>query len=300
MAREIPLPNAWYQVALEESLLLDALRNLVSSGRPLCIPPAASMASRNDIVILARETLAPEEYEHFLLYADKLGQHLSMLAEDEFPPLPNHDLEPPNNAAERLARLYMAEQQGSLWTAVRDIVTVLPFACQQRQLSAKPAMTYSAGAYGHRSYVGLHKQTLKTPMVCRMLNAFIRQLAPTLRWTTLNVVCNSLNEMHIDRQNAAIDSLVLGLSHFTGGHLWLQDSAGTCFEEVQQDLLPGCDYEISRRCYLLPAFARWHRTYPWQDGDRIVLVAYAIGQYRCLSAEHKAQLQDLGFVLPGM
>ncbi|CAE7336935.1 Ovostatin [Symbiodinium sp. KB8] len=299
MAREIPLPHAWYQVALEESLLLDALRNLVPAERPQCIPPAASMASRNDIVVLARETLTPDEYEHFLLYADKLSQHLPMLAEDAFPTLPNHELEPPHSAAEHMARLYMAEKQGSLWAAVRDIVTALPFACQQRQLSDKPAMTFSAGAYGHRSYVGLHKQTSKTPMVCRMFNALIRQLAPALRWTTLSVVCNSLNELHIDRQNAAIDSLVLGLSHFTGGHLWLQDSTGTCFEEVQQNLLPGRVYEISRRCYLLPAFARWHRTYPWQDGDRIVLIAYAIGQYRCLSAEHKAQLQDLGFVLPG-
>ena len=145
MAREIPLPHAWYQVALEESLLLDALRNLVPAERPLCIPPA-----------------------------DKLGQHLPLLAEDEFPTLSNRDLEPPSNAAERMARLYMAEQNGSLWAAVRDIVTVLPFACQQRQLSAKPAMTYSAGAYGHRSYVGLHKQTSKTPMVCRMINTLIR------------------------------------------------------------------------------------------------------------------------------
>ena len=244
MARELPLPQAWYQTALEESLLLDALRHLIPDERPLCIPPAASMASRNDIIELARKLLSPAEYENFLLYANALSQHLLHMTEDLFPAAPACDLGPPAHPAEATARLYMDAQQGSLWTAVRAIVVELPFKTQQRQLSAKPVLTFSAGAYGHRSYVGLHKHTLQTPTVCRMVNALIRGLAPSLRWTTFSITCNCLNDVHVDRQNAAIVSLVLGLSHFAGGALWIQDSAGLHFEEVQDALMPGKLYAV--------------------------------------------------------
>ena len=104
--------------------------------------------------------------------------------------------------------------------------------------------------------------------------------------------------MHIDTQNANIESIILGLSHFVGGQLWLQDGCGRVYDEIQGQLQPGSVHEISGRCYAVHTSLRWHRTLPWKEGDRLVLVAYTVGQYRSLSEEHCNILQSLGFGLP--
>ena len=42
--------------------------------------------------------------------------------------------------------------------------------------------------------------------------------------------------MHIDNQTSNVESIVLGLSHFEGGQLWLQDGCGKVYDEIRGQL----------------------------------------------------------------
>ena len=134
--------------------------------------------------------------------------------------------------------------------------------------------------------------------VCALLNGLVRKLCPEHRWTSLVVSLNSLVSPHVDAQNARLPSLLVGLSHYKGGQLWIQHEQGTDFEECGEKLLPGVAYTTSMNCILFPAATALHGVRPWSDGDRVVLAAFTIGQHRFLSPVERGVLLELGFQLP--
>ena len=174
--------------------------------------------------------------------ADQLCQQLPGVDVDRFPALPT-DLTVPGSTAETRARIYLAEGSGSYWAAIR----------RRCHLAAvcKPQMVFSAGAYGHRAYTGLHKQTLTNPAVCCLINCFLQKLEPQLYWTTFAVLCNCQTDMHIDNQTSNVESIVLGLSHFEGGQLWLQRRLWKSLRRDSRPIAAGRIHEISCRCYAI-------------------------------------------------
>ena len=93
-------------------------------------------------------------------------------------------------------------------------------------------------------------------------------------------------------------SLVIGVSHFVDGSLWIEQDGGDCYEEYSGDMIPGVCMAVSGHAVLFDARACLHAVRPWTGGNRLTLLAYCIGQYGSLSRHQRAQLLALGFQLP--
>ncbi|CAE7467537.1 RER1C, partial [Symbiodinium sp. KB8] len=281
ICRELALPSHIYYDSLEELLLLNTLQCLMAAvGKH--VPPSLSMASTNELCHMACRLLPEDELRIFQDYACRLG--CSMPGTDAvcFPPA----LGQPHDgmrAAEHAAACYLQEGSGSLWSAVRHVVSLLPFRDVKRQHQPHPQSQFSAGAYGHRGFVGLCKQTEQFGSVLRLLNLLICSLHSGFSWTTVVITVNNVAGLHVDKQNAPFCSLVFGLSHHSQGHMWIQSTRGMPWTGpglVQP--ANGYRLDVAARAYLLPTFSHPHCTEASTQGDRLVLIAYVIGQYECL------------------
>ncbi|OLP94335.1 hypothetical protein AK812_SmicGene23637 [Symbiodinium microadriaticum] len=118
------LPDHMQLVALEESLLLKALRDGVDDASAL--RPCFTLFTRNEIVYAAMQVLKADSLQHFLEYADMLARSNIM---DVLVNVPEPDDEPGPYAsrAEILAYHYLQEGRCALWTAVRSVARDLPF-----------------------------------------------------------------------------------------------------------------------------------------------------------------------------
>ncbi|CAE7260133.1 unnamed protein product [Symbiodinium necroappetens] len=229
--QKLTLPESIYYDAQEGWLLWDGLcQALQMHGRTM--PPALSVSGRNDLLAFARQELPEEAYMQLVTYADELSRSLPSTRDIGFPPQ-IADVEHSRHPAEELAWALLDEGRGSLWHAIRAIATLLPFDRCARRSASSPHMAFAAGAYGHHGYVGMHHHTQLMPRVCRLFNRFILSICPDHRWTSFQVLCDSLLDVHIDSQNARLDSFMIGISYFSEGAVWVQDSQGLDFEDVR-------------------------------------------------------------------
>ena len=294
--REVPLPAAVHADAQEGRLLWDRLcRELCEHD--LSVPPALSVMGRNDLISHARNVLPSEAYTRFVQYADELCLSMQVASDVAFPPqIPGR---PPHmHQAEELAWAFLEEGRGSLWHAVRALAEYLPLHGPKRRSALSPHLAFAAGAYGHHGYVGLHHYTTLMPRVCRLVNRFILSICPEHRWTSFQILCDSPLGVHVDSQNARLDSFIIGVSYFDNGQVWVQDHGGVDFEDVNGRMVPGITLDICCRGYLLPTHTKLHGSRSWQRGNRFVLISYAIGAFRQVCPEQKLELQGLGFLLP--
>ena len=125
LCRELLLPHHCYYDSLEELLLYNTLQCLAASAG-VRVPPSLSMASVNELVHMAERVLPVEHMQRFNEYARELARHMPSTAPINFPPMIGlaHDDMP---EAEHAAALYLQHGKGSLWTAVRHVITLLPF-----------------------------------------------------------------------------------------------------------------------------------------------------------------------------
>ena len=261
------------------------------------IPPALSVSGRNDLLAFARQELPEDAYMQLITYADELSRSLPHTRDVGFPPQ-IADMENIRHPAEEYAWTLLDEGRGSLWHAIRAIATLLPFDRCARRSASSPHMAFAAGAYGHHGYVGMHHHTQLMPRVCRLFNRFIFSICPDHRWTSFQVLCDSLLDMHIDSQNAKLDSFMIGISYFSEGAVWVQDSQGLDFEDVRGQLMPGRLLDLCCRGYMVPTYSRPHGSRSWQHGNRFILISYAIGAHRQLKSEQRTELYRLGFMPP--
>eukprot|EP00439_Symbiodinium_sp_Y106_P043018 s1758_g5.t1 len=244
---------AVYRDSLEEHLLLTCLRKLRADTVGGRLTPAMSTMNRNDILFHAKDLLAADAYQTFVLY--ELSQHLAGTVDVLFPPqlsLPEGVEEMSLLPAEAAAYAFLNEGRGSIWVAMREVVALMPFERKMpRAAESQPSLTFAAGAYGDHSFSGVYRHTFALQRACRLINAFLVCVCPTHRWTTFQISCDNTMGLHKDKQHAPRDNLVYGISHFCDGHLWWQDEGGTCYGDVDGQVVPGCLLDLSCRGYLV-------------------------------------------------
>ncbi|CAE7348895.1 unnamed protein product, partial [Symbiodinium microadriaticum] len=264
--------------ALEECLLLTAFRLLKEEETVQPVSSALSMAQRNDILEAARKDLSPEQFERLAIYADTLCVQIPGVPGASMPPPVEADQDQ-GSQANKLASLLLQENAGSLWGAARLVASHLNFKAERRLSTDSLQRVVRLGAYGHHSFCGLTQATATHCSVCALLNGLVRKLRPEHVWTSLVVSLNSQVGPHVDGQNARMPTLLIGLSHYAGGQLWVQNASGKDFEEYGEHLLPGDIFSTSMCCLLFPAATALHSVRPWTNGDRVVLAAFSIGQH---------------------
>ncbi|OLQ02133.1 hypothetical protein AK812_SmicGene15050 [Symbiodinium microadriaticum] len=163
-----------YLAALEEYLLLTTLHGLLDPAQLRDLPPAITMASRNDLVHTALQKLHGDARDHFLRYADSLASAIQGSIDVPYPPMPIEcPVEP--SLAERRAMSHLSERSGSLWNAVREVVSMIQFAPDTRPYAQ--GYTFVLGAYSKGGLVGLSKATKAHPATCTLLNAAVHMIA---------------------------------------------------------------------------------------------------------------------------
>ena len=97
----VELPQHMYLAALEEYLLLTTLHGLLDPKQVQALPPALTMASRNDLVHTAMQALHGDAREYFLRYADNLASAIQGSIDVPFPPMPTRCSTDPSLAESR-------------------------------------------------------------------------------------------------------------------------------------------------------------------------------------------------------
>ena len=118
-------------------------------------------------------------------------------------------------------------------------------------------------------------------------------------WTTLSVNLDNMTVPHYDRGNAPGGSLLLGLTHQSAGGLWICDGSGSQLLEAEGVLSRGTTYSTHASAVLFEGRDCLHSTLPW-SGNRCVIIAYTIGQYKSMEKEHQTYLETAGFRLPDL
>ncbi|CAE7575581.1 unnamed protein product [Symbiodinium necroappetens] len=284
-----------YLVALEEHLLIQALRALLPvDGKPC--PPNLALAARNDIVAIAQDLLSGEALPTFLRYADELALHLQGETRVMFPPLPRAAAES-GTPAEACAEAHLLEGSGALWAAIRQVATLLPFRDDRRPHGNGRVIAF--GAFNKGGLLGIHKHTTSHQAVCTLLNAAVRAVSAQHCWTTLVLTYNNHTTPHYDKGNSeVVPSLLMGLTHHDSGEVWIEQPGGRHYQLVDGSMVAGELHHTSACGLLFSGAKQCHATCQW-SGARITLIAYTIRCHDLLLQGVTAAMASAADVPPG-
>ena len=163
--------------------------------------------------------------------------------------------------------------------------------------AGNPGFSFSCGCYGKGGLAGLHRNTLVYPLVTKLLINHVLKHFPGKCFSAVSIFENVRTPVHKDSRNAHHDNLVLPLSGFTNGQIWLEDDKGVVPHDTPEGQKLGRLLDVAAGPVAFPAWERYHATCAW-TGRRVVLVAYTTSGLERLSAEHRDFALSVGFALP--
>ena len=154
---------------------------------------------------------------------------------------------------------------------------------------------FYAGGYRKGGVFGLRKHCKDFPRVIRVLTALLRRTVPSIPFTSIAVLDEVQSGPHKDLMNSSSPNIVIPLSLFKGGGVWVEDISASEVREVHGCPMRGRVADFSLGHVLVPASTSYHQTEPW-TGRRVVLIGYCLENK--FSAQDAATLDSLGFPLP--
>ena len=173
------------------------------------------------------------------------------------------------------------------------------------QDSARPAAYVSFGMFMHGGVVGITNVTKRYPGLTRLLSRVVRLTDDKHRFTSISVSCNSSAHPHRDKYNAHhIGNLVVPLCvPRKGGEVWV-NAPPPSSRHPSAEMLCG-DQRKAGHLVSLQRGAVFihphtlHATAQW-EGDRTVMVGYALKYAPKLPAASNLWLRRHGFSLPSL
>ena len=157
---------------------------------------------------------------------------------------------------------------------------------------------FTAGAYIHGPHAGMHLATSDFEILALVLISVVRGMRPEMYFSSVSLLRNIQSTLHRDCHNhARSTSMVLPVTMFSGGELFIEDKQGSSFmgsSRVAGSVHPlisdqePCPVEFNPRL--------WHCNLPW-GGERVVLVAYHIRNPELLPPHVALRLSQMGFRL---
>ncbi|CAE7460074.1 unnamed protein product [Symbiodinium sp. CCMP2592] len=158
-------------------------------------------------------------------------------------------------------------------------------------------ITFSAGMFIHGGVAGLRNTCSEHPHSISAFCRYIKLCHPSIRFTTFSVLQNSPAMPHVDASNMLGEpNLVLPLSRFRGGGLWVECEGGSMLIKHKGRQIGGEVLPVHSQAVVFDPH-KLHCTRPWR-GRRVVLVAFCLRGTERLTDEQKATLEKLGFSLP--
>ena len=295
----VPVPRDVHDDFLMSYLLLRAVVSLCErdTGNP---PPAnLGMLAWNDLLAWAQLKFSEGTQQVLMEYATALDRCFTTSSSAALP-YPSWEDPTTSKPAERLAQHLLDSGAGTLWHSSRQVVRLLKLELPRHSFAAlwKKEQSWTAGVYGCRQFTGLCKETLTHPNAVRLLNGLVMRICPWHKWTTIAIMYNYETPLHRDNHNGPDPSLVFSLSLHEQGEIWIEDSLGTHMVESDAGWLRGASFSLQLQAIRFLAHRRHHFTCAWSEMDRVVLSAYTVNRWECISSTVQERLESLGFVLP--
>ena len=201
--------------------------------------------------------------------------------------------------AERFASQLLSKGSSLSSADIVSLYDVLPKEVSARDPDGRIPSSFSTGAYNKGGLTGLRKAAHDFPMTTRCLARFVKNSWPQHTFSTLSVYDNVCTALHRDSRNASFDNLIIPLTEFGGGQLWLEDDSGTVPQTRGESEIWGTPIPIPRKGLRFNAREAFHCTMPW-TGRRLILVAFTVSRTNDLQPHDAQLLQGLGFNMPGI
>ena len=158
---------------------------------------------------------------------------------------------------------------------------------------------FRAGMYIKGGIVGLHKSCRTHPWANKAISRYVLEQAATVgfssHFTSAVVLVNTKTDPHKDQANMGEENIIIPVTCFENGGLWVESAGGTAFRFVGSERIPGVVINFNGKPITIDAKHKYHATEPWV-GDRIVISAYTLRNASSLRPHDVSVLEGLGFL----
>ena len=177
--------------------------------------------------------------------------------------------------------------------SANDLCTLFTLLPHEASPRGEGGTSFGSGAYVHGGVVGLRANTKDYPLSTMCLALWLRRVQPGLKFTSVMVLHQCQAELHRDLQNSHLVNIIVPLTAFSGGTLWVEgegcEKRKFNASEIEGGPVPWRDGAI-----VLHAAERAHCVLPW-SGTRTVLVGFNVRFSEKLPAASRRLLVSLGF-----
>ncbi|CAE7244397.1 unnamed protein product [Symbiodinium sp. CCMP2592] len=124
---------------------------------------------------------------------------------------------------------------------------------------------------------GLRKACHDFPLATKCLVRFVRSVRPFHPFSTISIYDNVCTALHKDSRNACCENLIIPLTQFSGGELWLQQDNGAIPQTFGGSEVFGTAMPIPHEGLCFDARGILHCTMPWK-GRRLIVVAFTVSK----------------------
>ena len=162
---------------------------------------------------------------------------------------------------------------------------------------------FRAGMYIKGGIVGLHKSCRTHPWSNKAIARYVLEQAANVgfssHFTSAVVLVNTKTDPHKDQANMGEENIIIPVTCFENGGLWVERAGGANFRVVGNKRVPGVVLNFKGKPLTVDAKNNYHATVPWV-GDRIVISAYTLRNASSLRPQDASVLKDLGFLGNGI
>ena len=180
---------------------------------------------------------------------------------------------------------------------VLQLFNLLPWEAPPRTGGGAEVASFSCGAYSQGRLQGLRANSKRFPAASAVFASFVRHRLPDHPFTTVTLFRNLQTDCHVDSGNLSTPNAVFAISHFTGGGIWVGDGKGPHVRNVKGQAVQGTVMSLDQDPVVFDAYRFPHCTEPWQ-GERVVLVAYAVKNLSEMQTDQAMALLQQGFLVP--
>ncbi|CAE7815285.1 unnamed protein product [Symbiodinium sp. CCMP2592] len=159
------------------------------------------------------------------------------------------------------------------------------------------AAAFSTGAYVKGPLLGLRSNCSKHPAASKIFAQAVQRAAPGMKFSTLSVFSDLKTEPHVDRFNSPFPNILVPLSNFRKGEVWVESAQGVFPCEVDGVTKRGILIDVASGPKAFYACSHVHATRPW-SGRRVVIVGFCIARVQELDVDCRACLAELDFPVP--
>ncbi|CAE7939385.1 unnamed protein product [Symbiodinium necroappetens] len=195
--------------------------------------------------------------------------------------------------AEAIAQELVAKKAPLLREEILQLAFYLPNQGQHKAAGERGS-AFFAGAYRHGGITRLRSSYRSWPWSIQAVTRYIQQKVPGNVFTSFAILYDQEAKPHRDSGNEATPNVVIKLSDFHGGGLWIEDPLGQDPQDIDGRTIQGTNTEFEQDTIVFNAKEALHMMLPW-EGTRVVLAVYSVQDVDRIPADEFEQLLQLGF-----